>query len=296
MLLEAGANPDIPGESGYTPLIVAASSNYKEVVAALIEYGATVDIANNRDYSAVHLASWDGFKEVVEMLLAANCKHDTQTEDKNTPLALACHGNQFEIVQILLPLGCDVNNSDKDLDTPILYAAYNGCAKTIKILLENGANPNLANAKTTTPLWNAVFKKHEKIVYSLLQEGVDLDVATRGIDQHAHTDHVVLIFNTPVTPLEVAFKRGLLNVGKVLMLAGSDLTKETWLWEGNYPHNLTKDKETMQWVLDTAYTPLSLKRQCRTFIKKTMKMSINERVSSLEIPATLKDFLVLKYL
>lgn len=254
-------------------------------------------MTNNHGYSAIHVASWDGLRDVVEVLLfQAQCQHDSKTDDKNTPLALACHGNQYEIVSLLINLGCDVNNADKDLDTPIMYAAYNGCIKTVKLLLENGANPNLANAMDTTPLWNAVFKKHEEIVRLLLQSGVEVDRASRGIDQHAHVDHVVLIYNMPVTPLQVAFKRGLLNIGKILILAGSDLSKEKWLWEGNYPQNLTKDPETMKWVLDTAFTPLSLKRQCRTFFKAYMGMSINDRVTHLEIPNTLKDFLALKYL
>ncbi len=296
MLLDAGADPDYKTNDGYTPLIVAASYDYRELVSTLIRYGADVNLANNHGYSSLHLASWEGYMEVMDILLEAGCHTDTPTSDKNTPLALACHGNHYNALEKLMAMGCNVNNKDKDDDTPLLYATFNGCVKSVKLLIENGADPNFANSKNTTPLWNAVFKNHQEIVQLLIQEGVDLDIATRGIDQHSQTEYVVLIFANPKTPVEGAFQLAHNSIAKILVLAGADLRKEQWLWEGCYSNALSQDRDTREWLLQRAFTPFSLKRQCRTYLKRRFGTSIKQKAHQFEIPTTLRDFLLLKYL
>ena len=297
LLLEAGANPDLASDGGHTPLTVAAYNNSKAIVEALLTHGCDVNKATSHGYMALHLAAWDGYTEIVNMLLTNGTLHDNPTRDYNTPLALACHGNKFDVIRLLLPYGCNVNNTDKDTDTPIHYVAYNGCLKSLKLLLDYNVNPDVRNKVQATPLWNAVHMKHPEVVYELVRRNVTLNVASEGINQHAQTDHVVLIYTTPRTPLFVALDRGLFDVARFLVLAGTDMTTERWFWKREFPATFemaVRSGQAQGGLLDLVCSPLSLKHICRTNIRRQCGLKVNDIVGQFEIPCTLKDFLLLK--
>ena len=297
LLLEAGANPDLVCDGGTTPLTYAACNNSKAIVEALLAHGCDVNKTTAHGYAPLHLAAWDGYTEIVNMLLTNGALHDNLEDDYNTPLALACHGNNFEVIQLLLPYGCNVNNTDKDADTPIHYVAYNGCLKSLKLLLDYNVNPDVRNKVQATPLWNAVHMKHPEVVYELVRRNVTLNVASEGIDEHAQTDHAVLIYTAPRTPLFVALDRGLFDVARFLVLAGTDMTGERWFWKREFPitfETAVRSGRAQDELLNLVCSPLSLKHICRTYIRQQCKLKVHDMVGQFEIPRILKDFLLLK--
>ena len=296
LLLEAGADPNIQNEDSHTPLMVAAYNNNQTIARMLMARGANVNLATDNGYMALHLASWDGHFDIVQMLMAAGSLHDQRTDDLNTPLALACHGNWLKVIECLLPAGCNVNNADKDADTPMHYVAYNGCLESLNLLLSYGANPDVENHHQTTPLWNAVRMKHTSLVHELLLCNVRPNVVSRGIDQTSRTDLAVLIYTRPRSPLFVACDVRCFDIAKVLIMVGTDLTTERWFWRHEYPAALEQSVEMNEWLTKNAFTPQSLKRISRAKLRSHFAGSLNEKVKHLELPSTLVDFLLLKYL
>jgi len=90
-LLRAGANPDVRGNSGSTPLHYAASNNDLDLVALLLRYEASINLPENYG---------------------------------NTPLHYACRGRGLETIRFLLNKGADPSKTNKSLDTPLLSAAH----------------------------------------------------------------------------------------------------------------------------------------------------------------------------
>ena len=295
LLLEAGADPDVKSEGGHTPLMAAAYNNYFAISQTLIRYHSDFNAKNDHGYTPMHLASWDGHLDIVQSLLDSGSLHDTRTDDKNTPLALACHGNHLRVIERLLPLGCRVNNADKDLDTPMHYCSYNGCWEGVNLLLAYGAHPDLENSVGATPLWNSVYMKKTSVVQSLLLRNVRLDIRSRGIDQHAHTDHAVLIYQEPKSVLFAACHRGAYAALKLLVMCGASLNKP-WLYDGTCPAMVQEDEDMRVWLSQQCSTPRTLKVLSRNYIRARLGLLLESRLKNMEIPCTLKEFLALKYL
>jgi hypothetical protein len=73
LLLDAGADPNLPDERGFTPLILAAGSETRnpEVVQLLIEKGAKMDAKDENGETALTWARKMGYTRVVKLLRAA---------------------------------------------------------------------------------------------------------------------------------------------------------------------------------------------------------------------------------
>lgn len=71
VLLDAGANPNIPNENGRTPLHAAVTRRLNlSVVKTLVEAGARIDLANNEGITPIRAASIEGPVECYDWLLA----------------------------------------------------------------------------------------------------------------------------------------------------------------------------------------------------------------------------------
>lgn len=109
-LLAKGADPNVPGPEGITPLLVAASMGNIEIARALLAKGAAV---NAQDKSSWQLA----------------------------PLMVASFAGHLEMVKFLLDKGADIELKNKD-GNPALFFATAGQATdhtVVNLLLERGA-------------------------------------------------------------------------------------------------------------------------------------------------------------
>ena len=70
MLLAAGAEPNVAGAYGKTPLIGAAAQGHAGIVRLLLEQGAEVNARKSDGFTALISAVFFGHEEVVRMLLA----------------------------------------------------------------------------------------------------------------------------------------------------------------------------------------------------------------------------------
>ena len=122
-LLDAGANPDVPGGLlKTTSLQDAATYGNAEAVALLLEYGADPDRMDNVwGQSALHQAAKSGHERVVTLLLAADATVDLRCKDGSTALHWACYYKRPATARVLLDAGADPTAKDEAGRVPLMF-------------------------------------------------------------------------------------------------------------------------------------------------------------------------------
>ena len=69
LLLEAGADPEIPDDKGRTPLIVACQTGATRSISILLEFGVNVNAVAHSGATALHTCMFFGIIENLEALL-----------------------------------------------------------------------------------------------------------------------------------------------------------------------------------------------------------------------------------
>ncbi|KAJ3539329.1 hypothetical protein NMY22_g4789 [Coprinellus aureogranulatus] len=156
-LLEAGANPNIPGvQRGYEfelPLQTACSlplvsARIKDRVDLLLEYGADpnalgLTYGGGLDGNALQRAASNGLKDIVDQLLRNGADPNLSSGSGFSALQSACHRNFIDIVRILLEAGADPNiNNDESYQPAIYSACMHQNLGMLILVLEKGADPN----------------------------------------------------------------------------------------------------------------------------------------------------------
>ncbi len=102
LLLEHGADPNIPTSDGATPLMAAAGVNwvvaqtfsrsdneYLEAARLCLEHGADVNAVNSQGFAAVHGAANRGFDAMIRLLAEHGAKLDLKDKQGRTPMTFA---------------------------------------------------------------------------------------------------------------------------------------------------------------------------------------------------------------
>lgn len=147
LLLKSGADPDIQDPAGNTPLIIAATEGFCNVISLLCDYKCDVNICNvEQQRCAIHYVAMKGHVECVETLLYSGAHPDMPDKDGSTPLWHAINRNQINIVKLLLRSNCgfslSINNKGQDQNTNSLLklALEKGHPEIIKMLVITGCD------------------------------------------------------------------------------------------------------------------------------------------------------------
>ena len=179
VLLEAGADPSIADEEGFS-CIHAAIDGYcsKDTLQALINHGTHIDATRKDGTNALLRACTTGQSESVMFLLGAGADVSITKPNDNSCLHEAVKGEcSKEALQRLIAQGIDVNTLNKRGETALFLACLSAQAESLKMLLQNGADPNILNAKDYTGLHAAVYECcTNEALQEIIAHGVYLDV------------------------------------------------------------------------------------------------------------------------
>jgi ankyrin repeat protein/uncharacterized RDD family membrane protein YckC len=210
-LLVAGADPTLPDDRGVTPLYRAAYEGHEEVARLLVDAGANLDAPRDSDFSPLFAAVQERHPVVTEMLLTAGADPDQSgLRNEVVALHLAAQRDHVEILQMLLDSGADPNARNRNDETPLHHAAQRDHVEILQMLLDSGADPNARNHNDETPLHHAAEHDRLDATTELLRAGADPNAeARRG-----------------TTPLHIAASRDYPDIAEALLNAGADSDAE----------------------------------------------------------------------
>jgi hypothetical protein len=93
---------------------IKIAKNDSTSVKELISKGANVNVKDSQGYSPLFLASSAGFEDIVEILLANGANPDLSTNDGWTPLMVASESGNIDIVKMLINHHANINLKNHD--------------------------------------------------------------------------------------------------------------------------------------------------------------------------------------
>lgn len=236
LLIENGADINLPTNSGTTPLQSAALHNDLPLVRFLQDHGAKF---NSPDEELLYCAS-SGDAEGIQRVLAAGAHVNRPFARGVTPLMAAALNGQTAAVKALLAHGANINAYDEIHDTPLMFALKGTHKSTVMALLDAGADPTLPNiAQVSTLHQSAIYMDDPEIVHRLLESGVSPTAGDRisvtplmnaAAFGHYETVKILLALHVPVnvqssegiTALIHASISGQADIVTLLLRAGAD--------------------------------------------------------------------------
>jgi len=153
LLYQRGADIDVRGFEGRTPLYGASARGHLEIVQWLLGRGADPNLSDEfHGETALHQAAWRDYVKVVQILLQHNADPNIQNSGGEVPLHWASNGRNSNVTRLLLEHGVDVNARRKDGATPLHLASRAGCLEVARLLIEHGADRGAEDDKGVTPL------------------------------------------------------------------------------------------------------------------------------------------------
>ena len=174
-LLAAGADPNTRGQSGRTPLYMAADFKNAALVGVLLEAGADPNLTTDRGESPLEAAALYGEPEVIRLLLAAGAAVDNRnSRDGSSPLHKAVLGEDAALrATPLLEAGANPRARNENGDTPLHVAAPASDTAVVSLLVGAGAELTTRNERGETPLEVARLHANVPVALQLLELGAD---------------------------------------------------------------------------------------------------------------------------
>ena len=278
-LLEAGADPDAPGEFDTPPLQWAAYYNDPHMAGLLLEAGADPDLRNPQtEVTALALAVKTLNPALVEVLLEAGANPDLLLSEGETALMWTARDGVPGIIELLLEAGASVDYRHEEYGhTALKLAANAGNAAIVKQLLEAGADPDAATYSIGEETW---VRPNGQPGYGfgigIIRGGTPADRGRRDplkgkmtallyAARHGHTDVANVLLDggadinkaeaNEIFPLLMAISNDNMEMAELLIARGSRINGADWygrspLWEAVNVRNLYLDSESLDNYVD----------------------------------------------
>ncbi|KAJ7600180.1 ankyrin repeat-containing domain protein [Mycena floridula] len=190
LLQHSDTQPDIPDNTGKTPLIWAAqqsSQTFSEVIELLVRQQAVNPNSQDKHLrTALSYSAECGDLKTVQLLLGLqDIQPDLPDKDGHTPFIHACHHGHIEMVQLFLARQ-DINHKSLDCAgrNGLSHAADQGHLGVARLLLQhNDIQPDIPDNAGHTPLILAAQKSTSlKLIKLLLHQ--------EGVDPESHDEHL----------------------------------------------------------------------------------------------------------
>ena len=141
-LLDHGADPDTTPTGGgawYGPIHMAVA--VPDLVRLLLDYGADPNLPDHVGETPLHYAAKVDALDAARMLLDGGADHSrTDNFAGYQPLHWAVGAASTEMVRLLLEHGADINAQDLNRNTPLYFAINTGSPEMVGLLLDHGAD------------------------------------------------------------------------------------------------------------------------------------------------------------
>ncbi|KAH0790773.1 ankyrin repeat protein [Histomonas meleagridis] len=171
-LLDHGANPNIVGKDGNTPLHVAVMKNEEDIdnVEILVESGADTEILSDEGFTPLHVAYILGRIDSFIYLVKHGANINAKMGDGETMFENACKDQNIDTIKFLIKYDSIDTEIGSNGITPFLAAVIRGDIIVVKYLCEKTkCNKHATTPDGYSPLFNAIKNKQFQIVDYLLQ-------------------------------------------------------------------------------------------------------------------------------
>ncbi|XP_062566082.1 uncharacterized protein LOC134228439 [Saccostrea cucullata] len=194
LLIEKGANVNLPDKNGNTPLIESCCNGHDQIAKVLIENGANLeerccldlfhydyildtyyDEVGKEGWSALWWACKRGHSSIVSYLLEKGASINNTNKAGKTPLWAAIQRGKFDIVALLVEKGIGVNETDRNGRTPIWWASHEGQEEILKLFIDLKGKVNICDHNDISPLYTACYRGHLDCVKLLLNHGANVN-------------------------------------------------------------------------------------------------------------------------
>ncbi|NXK37132.1 ANKK1 protein, partial [Piprites chloris] len=178
VLIEHGADPNVPDEDGWTPLHFAAQNGDDRTVRLLLDHQARVNAQEHDGWTPLHLAAQNNFENVARVLLSRQADSNTQEADGKTALHVAACFGHVGLVKLLASQGADLERKQKNHRTPLHVAVERGKFRVVHYLLKNGTCVNSLDQNHYSALHLAVVRGKLLICEKLIKHGANVELRT----------------------------------------------------------------------------------------------------------------------
>nr|XP_006639122.1 PREDICTED: ankyrin repeat and SOCS box protein 11-like isoform X1 [Lepisosteus oculatus] len=257
------------------------------------------------DRSPLHDAAFQGRLLTLKTLIAQGFNVNIMTIDRMSPLHDACLGGHVACAKVLLENGANVNSVTVDGITPLYNACCSGSAACVNVLLEYGSIPQ-PDGQLASPIYEATKRGHRECMELLLANGVniDLEIPQTGTPLYVactfqRTDCVKKLLQLGAnvhkgrlqdTPLHAAARKSSAKVVEMLIDYGADVKSRNS--EGNRPVEVCAPNTAVERALLLREGPTALTQLCRLCIRQCLGRLRLHKLSSLDLPDRLKEFLL----
>jgi len=174
-----------------SPLGVALHNGHPNIALLLLKHGADVESRGLQGQTPLYMASSSGYTDVVRSLIGRHANPNAECDDydehfnavNRTPLHAAVDKRHLDILPLLLESGAYVDHRGGQGQTALYMASSHGYAEIVRSLIDSGADPNAEcddydeffDTVNRTPLHAAVDKRHLDILPLLLESGAYVD-------------------------------------------------------------------------------------------------------------------------
>lgn len=176
-LLQAGANVETLGWSGYPLLVEAVERKHERVVQALLDTGANTEVLGHSRRTPLFKAVEVGCEGILQALLEAGANVEARDGDGETPLITATRYNLQGPVHALLKKGANRDATDKWGDSALHIAVEMEHEGILRALLEAEADTGALDQNGDTPLHKAVRINRKTSVQILLEGNAETEQA-----------------------------------------------------------------------------------------------------------------------